>query len=145
MLSLIGLNDSLFPQIIPAVGQNIPVSPEIAAWLGISETVPVTVAGHDDMAAAYGAGLVPGVWVDSTGTAEGLVALTSPLPDPRETVKNRMSIAPWYKPDLWALIAGVGTSGGLLAELRTQTGLDFAEIDELAKNRAVHPDNALST
>jgi sugar (pentulose or hexulose) kinase len=71
------------------------------------------------------------------------VALTSPLPDPRQTVKNRMSIAPWYEEGQWALIAGVGTSGSLLAELRNQTGLEFAEIDDLAKARASYPENAL--
>ncbi len=145
ILEITGLDESLFPQIISAKQQNVLISPEIAAYLGIPETVRVTVSGHDDLAAAYGAGLAPGVWVDSTGTAEGLVALTSPLPDARQTVKNRMSIAPWYEDGQWALIAGVGTSGSLLAELHSQTGLSFPEIDELAKTNAAYPENALST
>ena len=144
ILEITGLDESLFPQIISAKQQNVLISPEIAAYLEIPETVRVTVSGHDDLAAAYGAGLATGVWVDSTGTAEGLVALTSPLPDARQTVKNRMSIAPWYEDGQWALIAGVGTSGSLLAELHSQTGLPFSEIDELAKNKVSYPENALS-
>ena len=72
------LDASLFPKIIPAFEQDVPISPEIAAYLGISDTIRVFIAGHDDLAAAYGAGLRPGCWVDSTGTAEGLIALTSP-------------------------------------------------------------------
>ena len=140
---IIGAENVVFPKIIPAKDQHISISPEIAAWLGVPESVTVTVAGHDDLAAAYGAGLSAGTWADSTGTAEGLVALTSPLPDPRQTVKNRMSIAPWYEEGQWALIAGVGTSGSLLAELQNQTGLEFAEIDDLAKAGASYPENAL--
>ena len=145
VMKIIGLDAGLFPQIIPAKQQHIPISPEIAAWLGVPESVLVTVAGHDDLAAAYGAGLSQRVWVDSTGTAEGLVALTSPLPDPRQTVRNRMSIAPWYEENEWALIAGVGTSGSLLAELRDQTGLDFDRIDQLALHSVNYPEDALST
>lgn len=145
ILKITGLEESLFPRIISAKQQNIPISPEVASLLGVPETVRVTVSGHDDLAAAYGSGLAPGVWVDSTGTAEGLVALTSPLPDARQTVKNRMSIAPWYEEGQWALIAGVGTSGSLLAELRRQTGLSFSEIDDLAKINVSYPENALST
>lgn len=141
---IIGIDPDIFPQIIPAKQQNVPISPEVAAWLGVPETVRVAVAGHDDLAAAYGAGLSNRVWVDSTGTAEGLVALTSSLPDARQTVRNRMSIAPWYEECQWALIAGVGTSGSLLAELRKQTGLDFEQIDEKAKIRASHPEESIS-
>lgn len=145
VLNIMRLDPALFPPVIPVRNQNLLISPEIAAYLGLPETVRVTVAGHDDMAAAYGAGLSHRVWVDSTGTAEGLVALTAQMPDPRQTVRNRMSIAPWYEENHWALIAGVGTSGSLLAELRKQTGLDFAQIDELAKRRAPQPENAIST
>lgn len=145
VLNIMRLDPALFPPVIPASNQNILISPEIAAYLGLPETVRVAVAGHDDMAAAYGAGLSHCVWVDSTGTAEGLIALTAHMPDPRQTVKNRMSIAPWYEENHWALIAGVGTSGSLLAELRKQTRLDFAQIDELAKRRAPYPENTIST
>lgn len=143
--SIIGIDSDIFPRIIPAKQQDIPISPEVAAWLGVPDAVRVTVAGHDDLAAAYGAGLSGRVWVDSTGTAEGLVALTSPLPDARQTVWNRMSIAPWYEEGQWALVAGVGTSGSLLAELRKQTELEFSQIDDMAKMRALHPEDAIST
>lgn len=144
VLAVMELDACLFPPVIPVFQHKVLISPEIAAYLGVPETVRVTIAGHDDLAAAYGAGLAVGVWVDSTGTAEGLVALTSPLPDPRKTVPARMSIAPWYAPDQWALVAGVGTSGSLLADLHSRTGLSFTEIDQLAKERAAYPENALS-
>ncbi len=140
-----GLDAGLFPEIIPAFEQDVPISPEIAAYLGISDSVRVVIAGHDDLAAAYGAGLRSGCWVDSTGTAEGLIALTSPCPLPDQTVRQRMSIAPWYLPEQWALVAGVGTSGSMLADLQRQTGLDFAEIDESARQRVPYPDNAISS
>ena len=139
------LDVSLFPEIIPAFDQSVLISPEIAAYLGISESVRVVIAGHDDLAAAYGAGLRPGCWVDSTGTAEGLIALTSPCPPPEQTVRQRMSIAPWYKPDQWALVAGVGTSGSMLADLKKQTGLDYAAIDKTAGQRVPYPENAVSS
>lgn len=144
ILDILGLDPGLFPQVIPARDQNMPVSPETAAYLGIPESVRVTIAGHDDLAAAYGAGLSPRIWVDSTGTAEGLIALTSPLPDTRQTVPSRMSVAPWYEEGQWALIAGIGTSGSMLADLCRQTGLDFAQADALAKKREPYDAGAFS-
>ena len=86
VFELTGLDGALFPEIIPALEQDVPVSPEVAEHLGIPGTTRVFVAGHDDLAAAYGAGLRPGCWVDSTGTAEGLTALTAPCPPPEQTV-----------------------------------------------------------
>ena len=145
VLDIFGLDPQIFPDIIPVPLQNAVLAPDMSAFAGIKDPVRVVVAGHDDLAAAYGAGASFGSRVDSTGTAEGLVALTSTLPDPRLTVRNRMSIAPWYVPEQWALVAGVGTSGSLLAELRNQTGLDFEVIDDFAKNHAVYPENALQT
>ena len=56
-----------------------------------------------------------------------------------------MSIAPAYLPQFWALIAGVGTSGSLLNELRKQTDLDFSQIDESAKTPAAYPEDSLTT
>ena len=143
VLKITGLDRELFPQIIPAENQCAHLAPSAAEYLGVAESVRVMIAGHDDLAAAYGAGLASGVWVDSTGTAEGLIALTSPLPDARQTVRARMSIAPWYSRDAWALVAGIGTSGSLLAELSRQTGLNFDEIDRFAEKREKYPENAL--
>ena len=145
VLGIAKLDVSLFPEIIPAFGQNVLISPEVAAYLGISESVRVVIAGHDDLAAAYGGGLRPGRWVGSTGTAEGLIALTSPCPPPEQTVRQRMSIAPWYMEDQWALVAGVGTSGSMLADLQKQTGLDYAAIDKTAGQRVSYPENAISS
>ena len=145
VLGITGLDAGLFPEIIETSDQRFTLTPEMAARLAVPEQVRVIIAGHDDMAAAYGAGLGPGCWVDSTGTAEGLVAPAVPCPPPDQTVKQRMSIAPAYHPDAWALIAGVGTSGSLLAELRKQTGLPFDRIDRLAEERASFPENAVSS
>ena len=145
VFELTGLDGALFPEIIPALEQDVPVSPEVAEHLGIPGTTRVFVAGHDDLAAAFGAGLRPGCWVDSTGTAEGLIALTAPCPPPEQTVPQRMSIAPWYREGQWALVAGVGTSGGMLADLQRQCGLSYEEIDGLAGERAEFPRDALVT
>ena len=56
-----------------------------------------------------------------------------------------MSIAPWYMPEQWALVAGVGTSGSMLADLKRQTGLDFVGIDKMAGQRVPYPENAVSS
>ncbi len=145
ILRTIGIDPGLFPKIIPVPDQDIRISGAISKELDIPETVRIKIAGHDDLAAAFGAGLSQKSWVDSTGTAEGLVALTSPLPDARQTVRSRMSIAPWYIPGQWALIAGVGTSGSLLSELHRQTGLSYREIDSLSVNCTIYPANSLKT
>ena len=144
VLNITGLDQALFPKILSVKDQVFHVSSAIADSLEIPDRVRVVVAGHDDMAAAYGAGLAPGIWVDSTGTAEGLIAPVTPCPNPEQTVHNRMSIAPAYHPQFWALIAGIGTSGSLLNELRKQTGLDFPQIDESAKVPAVYPEGSLT-
>ncbi len=145
ILRVIGADLDLFPKIIPSFDQDIRISETIAEKLKIPAETRIRIAGHDDIAAAFGAGLSERVWVDSTGTAEGLIALTSPLPDPRRTVRSRMSIAPWYISGKWALIAGVGTSGSLISALHEQTGLPYEAIDFLAGKREVYPENALKT
>jgi len=143
VLRIIDLNRELFPEIIDTRLKNVYISPEMAEALSVSDTVRVTIAGHDDMAAVYGAGLSLDRWVDSAGTAEGLVALVPSCPPPDRTVRQRMAVAPWYMDGKYALIAGVGTSGGLLAELHRDTGLDYRELDKLAAVHADYPENAL--
>ena len=145
VLRILDLDHGLFPDIHPISEQRNHISAFAANTLGIPEEVRVIVAGHDDMAAAYGAGLGSGTWVDSTGTAEGIVAPVSSCPDPALTVPNRMSIAPAYQTNTWALIAGVGTSGSLLAELQRQTGLSYEEIDVLSQEETAFPENAVDT
>ncbi len=145
VLRLISLDRNLFPKIIPSFEQDIRISGFISEKLDIPDTVRVKIAGHDDMAAAFGAGLSENTWVDSTGTAEGIVAQAVPLPDARQTVRSRMSIAPGYEPGKWALIAGVGTSGSLLSAVHEQTGLPYETIDLLAQEQAPYPENALKT
>lgn len=145
ILKITGLDRELFPEIIEAARQNIRISPEIADYFGLPYDVCIFIAGHDDMAAAFGAGLSEKTWVDSAGTAEGLVALSTVLPDTRKTVPSRMSVAPWYTPGQWALIAGVGTSGSMLSDLSRQTGLSFEAIDQLAEKREPCPGDALNT
>jgi sugar (pentulose or hexulose) kinase len=98
----------------------------------------LTVAGHDHLCAAVGAGAVrPGDLLDSCGTAEALVRAVQP-PFPEGVVEAAVEVGLtvgwhvlWQR---WALLGGF-ESGKLLQglELESETGL--AEVRRLA-NRA---------
>jgi len=113
MLTYLGTDERIIPEVI-ASGE--PAGRADAAWVpGPFHGALVTVAGHDHLVAAAGAGMAPDRYDVSLGTAEVLLrVLNTPLDRAaRERLADRLiNVVPHVVPDRWALVAGVRT--GLL-------------------------------
>jgi xylulokinase len=94
--------------------------------------VPVVVAGHDHLVAAYAAGArEPGAAVDSLGTAEAVVT-TAARPPGAAAAGTGMSWNRTADGRAWAMVSGFPHSGRLVEWLRSLTTGDYDRLDELA-------------
>jgi len=132
LLDLVDAPLGLFPPALGSPAPLGPVLPEMARELGLPPTAQVVIAGHDDIAAAYGAGGARGDLIDSGGTAEGLIRIIDSPPHPSDTVKARMAMTQYYLPGTWALIAGAGSTGALMDQAAQMLGRSPAELDASA-------------
>jgi sugar (pentulose or hexulose) kinase len=132
LLDLAGAPRGLFPPVHGSPSNAGPILPEIGRDLGLPLSVHVVIAGHDDIASAYGVGGQMGDLIDSGGTAEGLVRIVESPPDPAETVNARMAMTSYYRPGTWALIAGAGSTGALMQQVAQLLGKEPAVLDEQA-------------
>lgn len=144
ILSLVGLDAEMFAPPCNALRQQVPISAVMAAELGVSPEVRIVVAGHDDVVAAYGAGLRVREMADSAGTAEALVCIIQTLPSLAQAASRHLACAAYYLPGTWIMLGGAGTTGNLFAQLKAHEKLSSAEIDRLAAQRVPYPQGAAS-
>src|SRR5581483_12413421 len=74
-------SDTLFPPVRAAGTVMGFVTAEAAAGFGLPPGIPVTIAGHDHLAAAAGLGARPDDLLNSVGTAETLLRRLPAAPD----------------------------------------------------------------
>jgi sugar (pentulose or hexulose) kinase len=94
----------------------------------------LTVAGHDHVCAAYGAGVTdPRDICDSWGSGEAVIRGQRTLPDVRAALGARFSVSHHVIAGQWALFRGLGT-GLLLRRILALLGppADRRELDRLA-------------
>lgn len=116
LLDAAGLERALLPELVPAGTVAGTVHAAAAAATGLPKGIPVVVGGHDHHCASLAVGaMTPGRVLDSTGTAETVLALSDRFtPDPRllyEGIAQCRSL----DPQRVALFASLPASGGLLA------------------------------
>jgi xylulokinase len=94
----------------------------------------VTLAGHDHLAGAAGVGAAPGDLVNSVGTAETVLGLTSTAPDLVRALELRtpVSVAPGGK--AWVVLAGAARAGVVLAAAAGLLGHSIEELDAMAED-----------
>lgn len=142
-----GLPSSLFPEAVPA-GQVIGVigGPE-SRQAGLKDGTPVTIAGHDHVCAAFGAGIrKPGDALDSMGTAEVLIgAMAEKALGPGEYASGlTFGIMPGTSTMYW--LGGLSASGGSIEWLRAILGdvpPSFEELDSLMEDSGGGPGTVL--
>lgn len=129
-----GLEPSLFPEAVPSGAAVGSIHRDAATALGLPAGLPVTIAGHDHVAATLAVGVVnPGQVMDSMGTAETLVGV---LPERALTAQDRMSglafgIHPAKGRYFW--MGGLSASGGAVEWFRSvlsEPALDYERILE---------------
>lgn len=132
VLAMLGLPAGVFPDPSPAGSVMGRVVAAGAAWSGLPAGIPVTVAGHDHLVGAAGAGAAAGDVGNSVGTAETLLARSSRLPDLEAAVDRRLAVGLAPEGDEWAVLAGAGRAGLVVDAAASLLCSSPAALDELA-------------
>ncbi|HEU5003931.1 MAG TPA: FGGY family carbohydrate kinase [Actinomycetota bacterium] len=127
-----GFSTTVFPPVRPAGSTMGRVTAEAAAAFGVPGGVPVTLAGHDHLAGALGAGAGPGDLVNSVGTAETVVGTAAGRPDLRVALHRRTPVSVSLGGAGWTVMGGAARAGVILTRAAGLLGCSFAELDALA-------------
>ena len=125
--------DRLFPPVRAAGVPMGSVSDEAAARYGIPIGIPVTIAGHDHLAAAAGLGGGPDDLFNSVGTAETVFRCVGSLPDVERSLQLDLAVTVWPGGDAWGVLASAARSGLVIDALTAHLGIDAARLDALAE------------
>lgn len=106
-----------------------------ARAFGVPAGAPVTLAGHDHLAAAEslagpGAGGGP-VAYNSVGTAESVLGFSAALPDRARALALRLAVSRRPAGVGWAVFAGAARAGLILSDLAVRLGGSPATLDAL--------------
>jgi xylulokinase len=126
----------LFPPVLAAGTAMGFVSAEASAEYGLPAGIPVTIAGHDHLAAAAGLGAGPDDLLNSVGTAETLVRRLDTAPDVERALELDLAVTVWPGGDAWAVLASAARSGLLIDALAAHLGTDPAGLDARAAQGA---------
>ena len=122
----------VFPAVRPAGSVMGRITAAGAAWSGLPDGVPVTIAGHDHLAGMAGAGVGPRDAANSVGTAETVVARTRALPDMATAVDRRVRMTVYPGGREWAALFGAARAGLVLEAGAAALGRSLGELDRLA-------------
>ncbi|RPI23604.1 MAG: hypothetical protein EHM70_22305, partial [Chloroflexota bacterium] len=145
-LGQFGLEPGLFPPARPA-GETTGHVVDHLDIPGLPAGVPVSVAGHDHVCAAFALGVSkPGLVFDSMGTAESLVGALPEKPLGQKEFASGLSYGHHVIPDTYYWMGGLSTSGGSIEWLRGLLGeppLSYDEIDALGEATGDGPSGIL--
>jgi xylulokinase len=129
-------SDKLFPA-VRAAGEAMGfVSAAAAARHGIPSGMPVTIAGHDHLAAAVGLGAGLDDLFNSVGTAETVFRRTGSPPDVDRALALELAVTLWPGGTSWGILASAARSGVILGELAAALGHSPPELDRLAESES---------
>lgn len=111
VVAALGVGPDVFPPVGAAGAVMGSVTVDGAAWSGLQAGIPVTIAGHDHLAARAGCGAGAADLVDSVGTAEVVVAGSRHLPDIGAALAQRVAVTVMPGGDGWAILASAVRAG----------------------------------
>ena len=129
---VLGQAFDVFPPVLPAGAVMGRVSPEGAAWSGLSEGIPVTVAGHDHLAGAEGVGAGGDDLVNSVGTAETVMRRSPTPPDMAKALELRAAVTVRPGGGECVVLASAARAGLVLDAAASVLGRSLEELDDLA-------------
>jgi xylulokinase len=127
-----GFVSEVFAPVLPAGSPMGRVTGAGAARWHLPAGVPVTLAGHDHLAGAAGAGASFGDLVNSVGTAESVDGSSPVVPDLRLALERRVAVSVAPGGTSWALLTGAARAGVILETAAGLLGRPLAELDALA-------------
>lgn len=128
-----GFSVTVFPTVQPA-GRALGQVSGAAEWSGLPPGVPVTLAGHDHLAALAGSGAAGSDLGNSVGTAETVVGRADRLPDVESALALRVAVTVAPTGEGWAVFAGAARAGRILDTAARSLGRSPAELDDLAES-----------
>ncbi|WP_156250500.1 FGGY-family carbohydrate kinase [Pseudactinotalea terrae] len=115
LLALAGLEPTRLPRVAGPYESAGRVTAAAAARTGLTEGVPVVVAGHDHQVASWAAGMrEPGDVADSLGTAEAVLSVVGERPVLEDVRRQGMSLVRSVGGVHDALLAGTSSAGAML-------------------------------
>ena len=142
VVAALGFAIDVFPPVAAAGKAMGRVSVHGAAWSGLPEGIPVTIAGHDHLAGLAGAGVGPGEVANSVGTAETLVARSATLPDVAAACPRRVAVTVHPGGRQWAALVSCVRAGIVVEGAAALLGRSPSALDEAAA--AADPADAAS-
>ena len=132
----IGVSPEVVPPIVVAGNPWGGVADPVAKEWGLRPSIPVTVAGHDHLAAAHASDARSGDVVNSVGTAETVLATVkgTAVPDIGAALERGLAVTLLPGGDGWAVLAGAARAGVILRNTSGALGKDLAELDRLAQD-----------
>ena len=137
----LALSPAIFPEIRPC-GQRLgAVTAEAAAATGLTTACVVGIAGHDHLMGALATGsLVPGVLLDSMGSAEGLtVALAASSTEPEIGRRGYSQGVVEVERPIPYVFGGFPTSGASVEWFRALFGRGASHAELIAEAEEVPP------
>lgn len=135
-----GIGLDTLPEVL-STGEPVgPILPEIAAQLGLPETVQIVMGAHDQIVNALGAGVTEiGDAVDTSGTCECVTPLFAAIPEGLDFQKNNFACVPYlqtggYVTYAYNISAGSvvrwyrDALGGVFRQEAEQTGTDIYDV-----------------
>lgn len=142
-----GLDEQIFPEVLPSGTPLGTVAPEVAGGLGLSTHTRVAIGGHDHVCAALAVGAVqPGDVYVSMGTAETLVGTIVKRPLGQAEFDTGLSYGYHVVPGYHFWMGGNASSGGAVEWVRRQLAdeaLSYEEIKQLMNDVNDGPGEAL--
>lgn len=142
-----GLAPDIFPDTFPSGTPVGTVHDSAHAATLLPAGIPVTIAGHDHICAALGAGAVtPATIFDSMGTAEVLLGTLARRDLTISDYQSNLSYGCHVVEGLYYWLGGLSSSGGSIEWLRSLFGkeqLSYKQLDELLNQRDYEPTEIL--
>lgn len=116
-----GVDIELFSKPVPTGSVVGNLTTEVAGFTGLSTETKIIAAGHDQVAAAVGAGAFDGsVAVDGAGTVECLTPIFDEKPDLLAMSEKNYAVVPYVVPGKYVAYA-FSYTGGALVQWGTET------------------------
>ena len=126
-----GPSPDLFPPVLAAGRIMGLVTEDGAAAYGLPVGIPVTIAGHDHLAAAAGLGGGADDLFNSVGTAETLVRRLHTAPDVDRALELDLAVTVWPGGDDWGVLASATRAGLVIDALAAHLGTEPDALDRL--------------
>lgn len=129
----LGFPVEVFPVVHAAGSAMGRVTEDASTWSGLRAGVPVTLAGHDHLAALSGSGAGPADFGNSVGTAESVVVRTAMLPEIDRALALKVAVTRRPTGEGWAILAGAARAGTAVQAVAAALGTSPADLDAQAQ------------